>query len=162
MKKLLHVIDSLGVGGAETLLVNVINASDNYEHHLVIINGPEDLRTKLRSDCRFTNLDATGYLGQIKAITRLRSYIRDNAIDIVHSHLYLSNVISRFATPGHIPLFNTIHAISSLASYKVNRLSLFVEKLSYKKKTLYHSSLQGSIGRFSNLDRNKGPVAGPL
>ena len=133
MKKLLHVIDSLGVGGAENLLVNVINSLDDYEQHLVILNEPVDLKKKIISECKFTNLGIRSNFQLLKNVPRLKKYIRDNNIDIVHSHLYLSNLIARWSVPSNIPLLNSIHAISSLASYKVNRLSLFLERFSYKK-----------------------------
>jgi glycosyltransferase involved in cell wall biosynthesis len=38
------------------------------------------------------------------------------------------------ATPCNIPVINTIHAISSLASYQINRMTLYMEKLTYKKR----------------------------
>jgi glycosyltransferase involved in cell wall biosynthesis len=64
----------------------------------------------------------------------VKSYIKKSKIDIVHSHLYEANLLARLATPKSVRLINSIHAISSLASYKVNRLSLYLEKATYKKR----------------------------
>src|SRR5688572_25305995 len=116
MKKLLHVIDSLGVGGAENLLVNVINSLEGYEHHLIILNHPTDLRPKIHRECKFLNLGCKTKSQVLKAVFSVRKYILNNGIDIVHSHLYVANIVSRLATPGNIPVLNSIHAISSLAS----------------------------------------------
>ena len=135
MKTILHVIDSLGIGGAEKLLVGVINELKGYEQHLVILNGPETLLPEIVEDCRFSNLKVpNGWRGVWPAAMAIRKYIRDHKISIVHSHLYISNVSARLGTSSHVKLFNSIHAISSLCSYKMNRLSLYFERLTYKKR----------------------------
>ena len=41
---------------------------------------------------------------------------------------------TRLATPRKIPLYNCIQNISSMASYTANRLSLYLEKLTYTKR----------------------------
>jgi glycosyltransferase involved in cell wall biosynthesis len=133
-KKLLHVIDSLGVGGAERLLVGIINDLPEYENHLIILNGPETLLPEINGLHKFTKLTATSFPRIFLQIPRLRKYIRDNKIDIVHSHLFGSNLATRWATPSNIPLINSIHAISSMCSYEIHKYNLYLEKWSYKKR----------------------------
>ena len=135
MKKILHIIDSLGVGGAEKLLTGTINnLSNEYEQHLIILRAPEILYNEIKVPIKFTNLNCTSVSGLFFKIQGVKSYIKKNKIDIVHSHLYEANLLARLATPKSTRLINSIHAISSLASYKVNKLSLQLEKLSYKKR----------------------------
>lgn len=135
MKTILHLIDSLSVGGAEKLLAGVINELKGFNQHLIILEGPETLKDSISANCKFTNLNASGgWTGYWPAARKVKAYIRDNKISIVHSHLYRSNIIARLATPPDVKLFNSIHAISSLASYKVNRLTLYLEKFSYRKR----------------------------
>ena len=135
MKKILHIIDSLGVGGAEKLLIGTINELPNeYEQHLVILRGPEMLYNDIQVPCEFTNLNCTSFTSLFFQIQKVKNYIKKNKIDIVHSHLYEANLLARLATPKSTRLINSIHAISSLASYKVNKLSLQLEKMSYKKR----------------------------
>jgi glycosyltransferase involved in cell wall biosynthesis len=132
--KILYIIDSLGVGGAEKLLVLTLLELTQHEKHIIILSKPDTLAQKIPSSCKVSVLDFNSYK-DIPRLTRfVRRYIRENQIDIVHSHLYYSNVIARLATPRNIPVFNTIHAISSLASYKINRMTLYLEKLTYKKR----------------------------
>ena len=135
MKTILHLVDSLSVGGAEKLLAGIVNDLGDYDQHLVILEGPEDLKDTIKTSFHFTNLNTpAGWTGYWQAAQKVKKYIKDNHISIVHSHLYRSNVVARLATPREIPLFNSIHAISSLASYKVNRLTLYLEKFSYRKR----------------------------
>ena len=135
MKKLLHVIDFLGIGGAEKLVVSVINGLEGaYEQHLVVLSEPAPLLKEIPSSCKTTVLNFRSYRDLWTTRGFLRRYIMTHHIDIVHSQLYWSNIITRLATPRKVKVFNSIQAISSEASYKISRLSLYLEKLTYKKK----------------------------
>jgi glycosyltransferase involved in cell wall biosynthesis len=132
--KVLHLIDSLGLGGAERLLSDIVNGIGSIEHHVVILNGPDTLRPELPAHCRFTNLNRTSYRQVFSKARQLRNYINEHGIELVHSHLYFSNIIARIGTPRHIPLFNSLHVVSSLDNYNKNRLSLVLDKLTYRKR----------------------------
>jgi L-malate glycosyltransferase len=134
MKKLLHIIESLGVGGAEQLVVGIINGLEGYEHHLIILNEPADLRSSIIRDHSYLNLNFSKKIDLLRCAKKVKQYIRNNKIDIVHAHLYWANIISRLGVPKEIPVYNSIHAISSQAAYKVNRLTLHIEKLTYRKR----------------------------
>jgi hypothetical protein len=134
LKKILHIIESLGVGGAEKLLVAVINGLDGYEHHLIILNGPETLCSSIHKPFHFLNLGIRSKTSFLNAARTVRRYIKDNHIDIVHSHLYMANILARLATPKKIRQFNSIHAISSMAAYDGNKLVLLIERLTYRKR----------------------------
>lgn len=134
MKKILHIIDSVDVGGAEKLLVGVINELEGFEHHLMILDSPEALRAAINVPYKFTNLNIKSKPDFVRAISKVKKYIRENNIDIVHAHLYTSIILSRLSTPGRVKLFNSIHAIASLAMYKLNRLTLYIEKITYRKR----------------------------
>jgi glycosyltransferase involved in cell wall biosynthesis len=131
---LLHIIDGLPVGGAEMLVVTILKNLKGYNLHLIVLGKPDPLAKEVPADCKFTLLNFKTYRDIPSCALFIRRYIKKNRIDIVHSHLYWSNVIARFATPRRIPLYNCIHNISSMASYTVNRLSLYLEKFSYKKR----------------------------
>jgi L-malate glycosyltransferase len=133
--KILHIIESLGVGGAEKLLVAVINGMTGFEHHIMILEDPETLRADLRSGHAFLNLGITSKFNFLSKVRKVKAYIKNNHIDIVHAHLYKANVLSRIATPKNIPLYNSIHAISSLAAYEGSWLALAIERATYKRRT---------------------------
>jgi glycosyltransferase involved in cell wall biosynthesis len=134
MKKLLHIIESLGVGGAEQLVVGIINGLDGYEHHLIILNEPDHLRAHISKEHFYLNLRIETKWDLVMAVKKVKRYIREHKIEIVHSHLYRANILSRLAVPDGIPVFNSIHAISSLAAYNGNKLTLHLEKLTYRKR----------------------------
>ena len=134
MKRLLHIIESLGVGGAEQLVVGVINGLDGFEHHLIILNEPDQLRSHITRGHFYKNLHIKSKIDLLLSARKVRKYIRDNKIDIVHAHLYWAIILSRLAVPKEIPVFNSIHAISSLAAYEGNRLTLYLERLTYRKR----------------------------
>ena len=131
---LLHIIDGLGVGGAEMLVVTLLKNLKGYNLHLVVLGQPDTLAKELPVDCKVTILNFKTYRDIPSCALFIRRYIKRNQIDIVHSHLYWSNVTARFATPKKIPLYNCIQNISSMASYTANRLSLYLEKFTYKKR----------------------------
>lgn len=134
MKKILHIIDTLAVGGAETLLVGIINSLPGYEQHIITLSGPGVLLQQINVPHTHINLDIQSFPKVFSNAGKLKKYIRANGIDIVHSHLYMSNVMARLGTPRNVPLINSIHAISSLAAYKVNKMTLYLEKLTYRKR----------------------------
>lgn len=131
-KKLLQVVDSLGAGGAERLVVEVVNGLPQFEHHLIVLNGPETLESELPHSCFFHNFDRRSNKDILSPCLKLKKYIRQHKIDLVHSHLFFSSVMARLATPRRVPLLNSIHIISSLDNYTKNRLSLYLEKLTYR------------------------------
>ncbi len=133
-KKVLHVIDSLNVGGAEMLVVNLLRNIEGYELHLIVLMESDALLKHIPDHCKVTILNFRSYWN-IPGCTRfIRRYIKRERIDIVHSHLYWSNTIVRFATPKQVPVFNCIQNIPSLSHYLVNKRTLYLEKLTYKKR----------------------------
>jgi len=135
MKKLLHIIDFFGIGGAEKLVLSVINGlGDDMEQHLIVLSEPAPLLEQIKVPCKKTVLDFRSYRDVWKTKKFIKEYIKEHNIDIVHSQLYWSNIISRMAIGKNVKLFNTIQAISSEASYKINRTTLYLEKITYKKR----------------------------
>ena len=134
MKKILHVIDSLGVGGAEKLLVSIINDLREFENHLLILRGPDILKPKIHALSSFLNLETSSFKNALTKVPIVKGYMKERKFDIIHSHLYESNVIARLSAPRGVKLFNSIHAVSSMASYNESRAALWLEKITYKKK----------------------------
>ena len=133
--RILHMINSLAVGGAEKLLVGIINDLEGFEHHIMLLRGPDTLLSEIKVPYQLVNLECDSFTRLLLTrIGTINKYIRQNRIEIVHSHLFESNIMSRLATPRKIPVINSIHAISSLASYKANRLAVHLERFSYKKR----------------------------
>src|SRR4030095_1391564 len=131
-QNILHVVDGLGVGGAEMLVVTLLKNLKGYNLHLIVLGKPDTLVKEIPSTCKVTVLGFKTYRDIPSCALFIRRYINRNRIQVVHSHLYWSNVTVRLATPRKIPVFNCIQNISSMASYTANRLSLYLEKLTYR------------------------------
>ena len=114
MIHVVHVIESLGPGGAERLLYTNLKHFDPervrstvitvYPHNTHWVEPVKELGVPVVSlDCRSTR-DIP------KGVSRLRAWLRANRPDLVHSHLWAANMIGRIA--GRLtktPVISSIH-----------------------------------------------------
>ncbi len=130
----LHVIDTLGIGGAEKVMVGTINGMPQFQHHVVYLSGSDALTSHLPASCVITNLNCGSKKDIIRCAWQLRRYIRKHNIEIVHSHLSLATLIARIACPADLKLFTTIHSLPSKNYYAESRLAKWLEKITYRKR----------------------------
>ena len=130
----LHIIDTLGIGGAEKVMVGTINSLPQFQHHVVYLNGSDALASHLPESCRITCLNYRSKKDIIRAVWQLRKYIRRNDIEIVHSHLSMATLIARLACPRDVKLFTTIHSLPSKNYYADSKLAKWMEKITYSKR----------------------------
>lgn len=109
-----HVIETLGPGGAERLLYTNLKHFDPervrstvitvYPHNTHWVEPVKKLGVPVVSlDCRSTR-DIP------KGVGRLRAWLRANRPDLVHSHLWAANVISRIAgRMTGVPVVSSVH-----------------------------------------------------
>lgn len=117
-KTILHFIYSLGRGGAETMLVRVIQELKEYNNIVVTLKDENDFGDELQCD-KYICLNLKTIAAFPLAIKKIKKIIKKNNVDIVHSHLFWPTVISRIAVPKKIPLITTIHAfIATSVDYK--------------------------------------------
>ena len=85
--KVLQIIDSLNVGGAEVLAVNISNglASRNIESHLCVTRKEGELKSMVSDKVGYIFLNRKKTL-DIKAIQKLKKYVKDHQIRIIHAH----------------------------------------------------------------------------
>ncbi len=152
MKKILHIIDSMAVGGAEKLLAAVIPALPMFDNHLILLSNHDDtlLKDIPASACKVTKLDFKSYKDVLRITKKVRKYIKENEIDIIHSQLYWSHIVARLAAKKNAKVFNTLQAINSKASYEVNKMTLYLDKLTYKK---YHHIIGVSEEVLADFDK---------
>ena len=129
---IIHCIDSLRVGGAEILLRNTIHSLPDFHHIVVYLDEPSDLKADIGKETKFYCLGHKGWKKFFRSIFRLGSIIRRERPILVHSHLFYSSLIARFAA-GQTPLITSIHSIFSIDAFQKNRFSIFAERLSLKK-----------------------------
>ncbi len=85
--RVLQLIDSLQTGGAERIAVNFANAlAENIEASYLCATREEGLlKEALSKDVNYLFLKKTKTL-DFKALKRLRIFIKENKIDIIHAH----------------------------------------------------------------------------
>ncbi|MFK5889306.1 MAG: glycosyltransferase [Flavobacteriaceae bacterium] len=85
--KVLHIIDSLSVGGSENVAVNLTNALANYniETFLCVTRKEGVLKQSVDKKVNYFFLDRTKII-DIKAFEKLRKYIIENNITVIHAH----------------------------------------------------------------------------
>jgi len=135
---ILHIIDSLGIGGAESLLRGVIPSLKNYKHIIGYLNNPFEGKAALSG---YTTI-CLGHRGKSdipKTVWKLKKIIKQYDINLVHSHLYWSTMIARLALPKKVKLVSSYHSLlyepANKAQYSKKMLAL--DRLTYRKK--YHT-----------------------
>ncbi len=94
--KVLHVITGLGVGGAELQLWSQLKHT-RHDPAVVTLYNKGPVAEMLEADgVRVTDLGMTGNT-QLSALGRLYRLIRAGRYDVVHTHLYRSQVYGRIA-----------------------------------------------------------------
>lgn len=135
--RILHFIDSLGVGGAETLLKDTISHYKRIfpedEHFVATLHRVAGFEELIRREASYYNLDFS-FIRLFDVGLTYRKILKEAKIDIVHSHLNESTIIARLFTPSSIPLVSTYHSgylHPKAWNYSFKRK--FVEKILYKK-----------------------------
>ncbi len=130
-KTIVHIIDNMSRGGAETMLVAVIKELSDYNNILVTLTDRNDFGSELQCDKKYC-LHANSRWQLPFAAHRLKKIIKENNASIVHSHLYWSTIVARMGTPRAVPLVSTIHTFAS-ASVEYGPWHMrCMERLTYK------------------------------
>src|SRR5258708_33134032 len=97
-KTILYIIDSLERGGAEVMLVSTLKKIHEYYNIIIVTLLPENVFTKeeLIYDKIFC-LNMRKKRNIFSSAKKLKKIILENNVDIVHSTLYLSVLVSRLA-----------------------------------------------------------------
>jgi len=110
--KVLHVITGLGVGGAELQLELLLRHTRNDLDVITLYNRGPVADTIEDSGVRVRDLGMTSNT-EISALLRLYRMIRDGRYDVVHTHLYRSQVYGHLAArvAGIPVILTTEHSI---------------------------------------------------
>lgn len=112
--KVLHVIKSLGRGGAEVLLVETLKSHDldRFEFHYIYFLPWKDQMVKAieAGGGKVICMKSRNNLSILLKWRRVAAYIQTYQIDIVHSHLPWAGFVSRLVfLSGNSPLIYTEH-----------------------------------------------------
>src|SRR5580693_2564580 len=92
--KVLHVITGLGVGGAELQLRAVLQQT-RHDADVVTLYNPGPVADMIRADGTAVRTLDMRRNTQLSALLRLRRIIRAGRYDVVHAHLYRSQIYAR-------------------------------------------------------------------
>lgn len=116
-KKVLHVINSLTIGGAETLLVNSLSPgglNEHTENYLLYFNKSSNLEKLIDLNVKIICLSYKGGFDIIRLLRDIKNIITENKIEIVHSHLTPAGVYTHLVCPANVPHVHTIHSTYSM------------------------------------------------
>ena len=116
-KKILHVINSMTTGGAETLLANSLSPGGLQQHTDNIVayfQGTSHLTDIIAKDVPIYCLDYKGLVNLPATLMRLRKIIKENKVDIVHTHLNPAGTYTHLICPANIPQVHTLHTTYSM------------------------------------------------
>jgi L-malate glycosyltransferase len=139
-KTILHIINYLGRGGAEVMLVQLLKELKEYNNIVVTLNDKNHF-TKEEFVCDgYYSLHMGRFANFPIAAWHLKQFIKKQEIHLVHSHLFDATLVARLGLPRHIPLITTIHTnVTASAEYK-KWYMLLLEKVSYR---LHKSTIIG-------------------
>lgn len=154
-KTILHIIDYMGRGGAEVMLVKVIKELNEYRNIVVTLN-PQNHFVGDEFTCDEYHCLHMGSFARFPlAVLRLKKFVKKHRIDLVHSHLFSATLVARLALSRKIPLVTTIHTHVSTSDYEKWYLKL-LEKLSYRKhKSTIIGVSSGVLDQYFNYFNHK-------
>ena len=135
---IVHVIDDLGRGGAETLLVDLLKDLTRY-YNIVLVTLTDHSEFD-EKEINYSHRYCLNYKSKLSfpgVIKRLRKIIREHKPVLVRSQLYWSTIVARLACPRDIPLVFSVHITLSDGIFKFTRKSIllkWLEKRTYKKR----------------------------
>ncbi len=156
--KLLVVIDNLGRGGAEMLLMGILPELNN-RFRLILVTLSDQFEfddAQLICKERYT-LGFTGKKSLLPAILKLKKIISQTQPDLVHAHLLHSSIVARAACPPAIPLVFSLHTIMSKDALDNSLFYTWLEKAVLKRR---HAVIAVSKAVLEDY-RKIIPVSGP-
>ena len=114
MIRVLHIIPTLNKGGAERLTIEICNKlSDSNETEVLLVLMSNDIKYELPSSLNYVVTNSKINLSIWKK-NKVSSSNFDNIIkefkpDIIHSHLFEAEVLSRFKTYPNIVYITHVH-----------------------------------------------------
>ena len=150
-KTILHIINNLGRGGAETMLVTVVKELKDYNNIIVTLFPENHFADELECD-KYYCLNLSSIFQIPFSSHRLKKIIKENNVDIVHSHLFWPTLLARMGTPKNIPLITTIHAfIATSVEYKKWYIR-WLDRITYKfHKNIIITVAKGALDEYFNF-----------
>lgn len=132
--KILHLIKSLGRGGAEKLIPEtaLVHDQSQFEFHcLYFYHQPENIVDELEAAGIQVHLIPSSNLGLFFQIERVRDFVKANQFDIIHAHLPWAGILARFVGRKlPIPIVYTEHNTWD----RYNKMSYWGNRITFKEQ----------------------------
>lgn len=135
--RVVHVINSLTIGGAEVLLANSLanNALPAYiKNTLVFFEGESSLLKRIDPTVEIINLGYKNKFYLPKVLKKLHSILKTEQVDIVHTHLNPAGFYTSLVCPRYVKQVHTMHTIYSLDSDTRGSLKWLEKKALLERK----------------------------
>ena len=114
MIKVMHVITTLGPGGAENMLCGIASGMDGtkFQNEVVSLTGVLDLAEKMRAlDVRVRTLRMKAAMPNPLLVVRLARWMRESKPDVIQTWMYHANLVGALAArlAGGVPVVWGIH-----------------------------------------------------
>jgi L-malate glycosyltransferase len=130
--KVLHLIKSLGRGGAEKLIPQAafVHNQDTFEFHcLYFFHQEENIIEELQRAGIHPHLIPAGNFELFFKIKKVREFVLEHKIDIIHAHLPWAGILARFVGKKlSIPIVYTEHNTWE----RYNKIAYFANRLTFK------------------------------
>ena len=158
--KVLHVIKSLGRGGAEMLLPETLSLHNksNFEFHYIYFLPWKDqmVNSIQNAGGRVTCFNAANNVKLILKQRELINYIKDNGIQLVHAHLPWAGFLSRIVSKRcGIPVIYTEHNKQERyhkITFSLNKLTFGWQKKVLAVSSDVQESIQKNIGKKTKME----------
>ncbi|MFZ1322261.1 MAG: glycosyltransferase family 4 protein [Ignavibacteria bacterium] len=127
--KLVYIISDVSLGGAQTLLFDIVNYlkhKDDLDITIIIINSGEFLKMFDESGIKYIDLKESGLFNR-NILTKLKKILKEIKPDIVHTHLITADFYGRIAAKqaGVPVIYSTCHNYSfDKNEADINKLSI--------------------------------------
>lgn len=135
-KSILHIIDTLEIGGAEQLLVGVVNKLTDFNHTIIYLKGDNLYSEKLKN-VEVIQLGYKSRLSTVVAVLKLKKILKQVNPSIIHTHLPTSNYLLRLTNYKNAKVFFTTHNLLSKSLYPKSKITWYLEK--YLSKKTHHA-----------------------
>ena len=136
-KTVLYIIESLGLGGAEMMVVSQLaQVHKEYNIVLVILSPVNQFRPEQLVYDEFYCLNMKRKINVISASKKLRQIIHKHDVALVHSVLFWSTIVARIACGTRTPHICSLATIMSRGAYSAKWYSGYtwlLDKMTYKK-----------------------------
>lgn len=155
--KILQVITGLQSGGSENMLLNSLpKFNKNFEMLVVSINSEGAIAKELRKKkIKVICLNCDKLTSFSKALSKLIKIIEDFKPDLIHSHLFHANIISRIAgNKTNIPVVCSQRNLGDWRSWWHNWLDKLTSKWC-KKIICSSNAIKNSVQKKTGISKDK-------